>query len=103
MAKSGRYQIELRRWPRESELKLTAELPETKVTDGVFVAGRSLPVASAIVSINGEPHAVNIDSSGRSLSMTTRLNTGNLTLKATLVDSDGQPIGGAYYVYVERQ
>tara|TARA_R110002072_G_scaffold13481_2_gene56931 strand:+ start:160348 stop:162171 length:1824 start_codon:yes stop_codon:yes gene_type:complete len=103
VAKSGRYQIELRRWPRESELKLTAELPETKVTDGVFVAGRSLPVASAIVSINGEPHAVNIDSSGRSLSMTTRLNTGNLTLKATLVDSDGQPIGGAYYVYVERQ
>ena len=98
---SGTYRLELRRWPRESGLKLTASVPETVVTDGTFVAGKSLPIASARVQVAGHDVTLDPDPSGKSFTAEMTLSPGPVQLTTTFVDAEGEEICGAYYVYVE--
>ncbi len=39
VTKPGQYEIELRRWPRESELSLRAAAPAVTLTDGKLLPG----------------------------------------------------------------
>ena len=45
--RSGEYEFELRRWPRESELALAAGCPFHPAADGEFPAGEAMPIARA--------------------------------------------------------
>lgn len=99
----GRYRFELRRWPRESGLQLTAGLAETQVTDGVYERGTSLPIASARLQVGEQSTEATQAEDHQSFHVTLPLEPGPTTLTATFLDNDGKPICGAYYVYVERE
>ncbi len=102
VAQAGRYRFELRRWPRESQLTLTASLPATKVTDGVYVQGKSLPISSATLTIAETSIELLPNQDMQSFSTVAALAPQDIELQATFLDHQGTPICGAYYVYVER-
>ena len=103
VAEPGTYRFELRRWPRESQLGLRASAPETNVTDGTFVAGQSLSIAGATLRIDSIEHQLDVDPRFESCTATVRLSQGPTELQATFLSAEGDPICGAYYVYVQRQ
>lgn len=102
VSEPGLYRFELRRWPRESELPLVASLPPTKVTDGQYRRGVSLPIASARIEIGGIELQKQIEAEQQEVSFDMELKQGNSTLQTWFIDEDQQPISGAYYVYVAR-
>lgn len=102
VAETGDYRIELRRWPRESNLKITDTLPITKVTDGEFVAGESLPIAKAIIEVDDQKQDLSIQPGNDCFTGTIRLQRGPLKLRGTFLDADDNELVGAYYAYIER-
>lgn len=103
VAQPGLYSLELRRWPREAGLKLTDAAPEMSVTDGVYPAGTSLPIASASVDCNGNEVWLAPDSSAEFFTTTLQLDAAPVELRTSFYDAEKKEICGAYYVYVERQ
>lgn len=100
----GEYQIELRRWPRESRLKLNEGTPALDVTDGQFGEGRALPIARATIEIGGFHSTGEPDNSGEAIVFeNVSLESGPVELKTIMQDSQGAEICGAYYVYLKRK
>jgi len=99
----GMYELELRRWPRESGLKLNAGIPALKVTDGVFSKGNALPIAQAKIKIGAFEAIAKPDASGQSITVSAPLKKGPVELKTWLQNEQGEAICGAYYVYVKRK
>lgn len=102
VAQAGTYTFELRRWPRESGLKLADPVPAIKVVDGEYPAGNALPIASGKLKVGDQELASEPDASGESVKFTADLDAGETTLQTWFLNEDGVPICGAYYVYVER-
>ncbi|MCA9056861.1 MAG: sulfatase-like hydrolase/transferase, partial [Planctomycetaceae bacterium] len=103
VADGGMYEFELRRWPVESGLKLTEACPETRVTDGTYVAGTALPIVQGRLKIGAD-----FDDTSRaaademSIRFRTPLRPGDVELQTWMLDGNQQVICGAYYVYVRR-
>ena len=102
VAQAGRYRFELRRWPRESQLRLDDSVPETRVTDGVFIAGPAMPIRQASIRIADHQAKAAADNSGRFVEFELDLQPGPTQLQTWMRDADGNELCGAYYVYVER-
>jgi arylsulfatase A-like enzyme len=102
VARPGVYTFEMRRWPRESGLKLDAAVSATPVTDGEYPAGQAMPIASGKLRIGTQELAGQPDRSGRFVRLTAELDPGDNELQTWFLDSRGKPLCGAYYVYVER-
>ena len=98
----GNYTFKLRRWPRESGLKLAETVPQTEVTDGTYVKGNALPIHSGRIRIGGIEKSGMPDPDGQSLTFQLPLEAGQTELQTWLLNESGEPICGAYYVYVER-
>lgn len=99
----GLYEFELRRWPRESGLKLADGCPAKEVTDGNFVAGIALPIHKAKLRIND--NVSSIDSSNQEQTafvIQHQLPKGPVEIQSYLLDENGDEICGAYYLYVNR-
>ncbi len=56
VANAGTYRFELRRWPRESKLRLTEVSPAVQLTDGYLEEGLALPIARARLMIERQWH-----------------------------------------------
>ena len=106
VAQDGNYEFELRRWPRESGLKLAEGCSKLKVTDGEFVEGNSFPIARATFRIDAETESSLQTSSetenGESIHFKAELKKGPIQLRTTFLDKEGKEIVGAYYVYIKR-
>lgn len=102
VAQPGTYTFELRRWPRESRLKLEAGLPATTVTDGVYPPGQAFPIASARIKIGDVQKDSTPSDDGTSIRFTAELTEGDVELRTWMLDNNGSEICGAYYVYVQR-
>ncbi|MCC9655441.1 arylsulfatase [Rhodopirellula halodulae] len=98
----GTYQFELRRWPKESGLKLDQAIPLKQVTDGTFPAGEGLPIQSGRLRIGDFDQTSPVDSSGQSITFRTQLSAGPIEMQTWMLDQDGNSICGAYYVDVHR-
>lgn len=98
----GRYTFELRRWPRESGLRLAEGVGVTKVTDGEFREGEALPIASASLRVGDKKLASAPDDNGQSVTYQLDLEPGEIEMQTWLLDEQGNEICGAYYVYVSR-
>ena len=99
----GNYHLELRRWPRESRLKLSSSIPTTRVTDGTYVAGQGLPIHSAVLRVGQETRTLSPDDNSEAFHTQMHLEAGPTTLQATFQDAEGKALCGAYYVYVRRE
>ncbi len=102
VAADGEYELVLRRWPEETGLTLTGSLPETKVTDGVYVAGKALPIHSARLRIGDQEQSAKTTPSDEGAAFRVSLKKGPTTLQTWFLDEQGQEICGAYYVHVRR-
>ena len=112
--RAGVYEFELRRWPRESDVALADALPLSQVRDGdeYLSPGVSLPVSSARIFISGpdknERGRVHFRETKKAMqgdkfvTFTTKLDAGPILLHTWFYDQEGNPITGAYYVYVRR-
>ncbi|MEM9281991.1 MAG: arylsulfatase [Verrucomicrobiota bacterium] len=103
IAEAGTYEIELRRWPRESGLALRDGLAPTPVTDGELLPGQALDIHSARIQIGDFNARKPVEKTSRYVKFTGHLNPGPKRLYTWFIDSRRQPIVGAYYVYVTRK
>jgi arylsulfatase A-like enzyme len=99
--RKGRYRFTLRRWPKESKLKLDQSVLATKVKDGSFLPGEKMPIVYGQITIGGVSSKFKSSDDGESISFEQTLDKGQNTLKATFFDKDYKEICGAYYVYVQ--
>ena len=99
---AGRYEFELRRWPRESGLRLTEACPPAELTDGSLDEGVALPIARARVFLAGKRMVQETDADAHGATFTVDLEEGPVQLHTWFDDERGRPLCGAYYVYVER-
>ena len=102
VASSGTYEFELRRWPRESKLAMRAACPAAQLTDGRFEEGFALPIARSRIMIERQEHSRPVEPGDEAAVFTLQLNAGASLLHTWFDDDRGQPICGAYYVYVTR-
>lgn len=98
----GRYRIELRRWPREADLPLTAAIPGdpkpyTAIHDG-YGGGRALPITHATLRIANVHLEAPVPQAALHATFLVDLQPGPNTLEACFNTPD--PIG-AYYAYIE--
>lgn len=100
---AGTYRFELRRWPRESGLKMRESCPETQVTDGVMLPGESIDIHAARIMIRGEMQGVEVGPDDDCAVFELMLEPGRINLHTWFDDVRKMPICGAYYVYVERK
>jgi hypothetical protein len=100
--REGEYIFELRRWPRESGFALNDGIEETKVTDGMYVAGPAMDIKSARVRIGDQEGSANVGQADQAVTFEFHLQKGETTIQTWFDDSNGDPVCGAYYVYVER-
>ena len=101
--RSGTYEFELRRWPRESRLALRGNIAETKVTDGMYVEGYPLDICAARIRIGEEEQVKSTAPEDRSAIFTFELEKGENTLETWFCNDQDEPICGAYYVYITRE
>ena len=103
---SGEYQISLRRYPSESNLKINDTVPgysniEEPGMNSEVPEGKSLDITSARLEIGDKvfgPTAV--DDSMEEVVFNARLEKGKTTMTSYFTKSDGEELG-AYYVCVE--
>lgn len=99
----GTYEMELRRWPKESRLKLASGCPPLQVTDGAFIKGKALPIRRAELHINDETLRLDSMTKDETAFVTqANLSQGPLELRTVFLDQENQEICGAYYLYVRR-
>ncbi len=102
VARTGEYEFELRRWPRECEAPLRDGLPARKIADGEFPDGTNLPIAKARLKIAGVDRTVNTTAADVSATFRVPLRAGPAQLQTWFADDRGRELGGAYYVYAQR-
>ena len=102
VAEAGTYRFTLSRYPAEADLGIGEAIPPTPVTDGTYVAGRPLEVASARLRVGSQSQQQPATPSDRSVTFELALSTGPSEVQATFLDAEGRSLVGAYYVGVER-
>ena len=102
--KSGRYRVELSRWPFHLDRSLVLAGPATAVGGAALRTGKALPVEYGCFSVNQhEPVIVKKASPGAStIGYEMELPSGDITFQGWFRDADNQDIVGAYYVRFER-
>lgn len=111
--RAGKYEFVLRRWPTESDLGLNEGCEATPMADAIpstaetewatrHSAGPAFEVSRARMMIAGEMHTTPVERDDDEASFTVDLEPGPTLLHTWFDDADGQPICGAYYVYVRR-
>lgn len=97
VSRTGTYDIELRRWPREANQPMRADIG----TDSRFYSpGRALDIASARLQVQGQNLSKAIPEGAVSVNFRVRLEKGDTRLQTWFLTPDGEPHSGAYYVYV---
>lgn len=97
------YQFELRRWPRETNLKLREGCPEISKTKRTHLRpeGRVYKIKSAIIDIQDVHDSKNIELDDYSVIFNVALVKGLANLRTSFVMEDESRIG-SYYVYIQK-
>jgi arylsulfatase len=103
VAQDGQYVFELRRWPREADLPLSAAAPAIQLVDGELDAGQALPVARAKLWAGSFEQMIDVKPGDTSARFVVPLAKGTLKAQTWFYDANGAELCGAYYVYVQRQ
>ncbi len=103
VARDGVYAFELRRWPREADLPLTAGTPAFAGVDGDLPAGQPLPIAKAKLRVGAFEQTQELQKDAKFARFVVPLQRGPVQAQTWFYDADGQELCGAYYAYVERR
>ncbi len=102
VAEAGKYELELRRWPREADTSLTAGLPAIELTVGKRGPGNALPIATARILVADQRQSKPVGPDDKAVIFTVQLDKGPVRLYTWFDDKNRETICGAYYVYVRR-
>ncbi|HUV63924.1 MAG TPA: arylsulfatase [Sedimentisphaerales bacterium] len=91
VARAGRYEVQLRRWPREVDQPIDNSIP----------GGEAINAVQARLTIGNIEQTTAVNSGDKAAIFSVNLEQGPATLQTWLIDEDGQS-RGAYYVYVRR-
>lgn len=95
--RAGLYEVQLRRWPEESNK------PLTEGWDGAEDTGRSArPIAAAKLGVAGRETSVETDGADTHAAFRVRLPSGETRLTTSFLDASGSDLGSAIYVKVRR-
>lgn len=104
---SGRYEIRVRRWPREAGEPIVSGLPAGKNVPGADRAfrarpGKAIPVATAVLRIDGEELAtLSVKPGDKEIVFETRLEAGPRKFSPVFRDADGGEVG-CYYAVIRK-
>ncbi len=102
---AGEYEIELRRWPRESDQAISASLPPGAPVPGVKAyretPGRGINVVKASLKIGDAEAEINVPSGAKSVTLKVNLTEGAHEFWTTFETAEGGTLG-AYYAYVRK-
>ncbi len=114
VSRSGIYQIEARRWPREAHTPM-CNVPQlnkpidawigAKPVEGLLYGNRfkALPVAAVEIRVNGAVVATRpVSETDECARFELPLHVGDASLQFMMLNEDKQPITGAYYVYIRK-
>jgi hypothetical protein len=76
--------------------------PAAELTDGFMEEGLALPIAQARLMVERQQHTVTVEPGDKAAVFTVQLSAGPTLLHTWFDDARGEPICGAYYVYVSR-
>ncbi len=102
IARTGRYRIRLRRWPREADTAITAPLPAYRGVDGTYPEGKALAATRARLKIGDADVSAAVDRDDKYIEFRVDLESGTGTLQTWFLDADGNELCGAFYVEVLR-
>jgi len=91
VARDGRYQFELRRWPEELDAPINEAIP----------GGKAITASEARLKIANADMTVPVSRDARAVTFEVRLKAGKTRLQTWFMDDRGNS-RGAYYVYVKR-
>lgn len=108
IASEGNYQFDVRRWPKELNHPISAALPAKKKGD-VFSQGKpvirkkgeAIPAVKVRLKVGDKMQEKEIGDSDNSAVFNLQLPPGPTTVKAWLIDIDGNE-QGAYYIYINK-
>jgi len=100
VARDGRYQFELRRWPKEVNAPINAAIPGGKAITAMEARLAITPV-SAFVEGTGVDATKRVFKDARAVTFGVELKAGKGRLQTWFIDDKGES-RGAYYVYVRR-
>ncbi len=113
VSEAGRYRFEVRRWPREIDLPMTAvpelrENPEAYLMDepvmgtiyGDTFAG--LPVARVRLKVGEDVQETLVEPSAAGATFEVELDAGPVDVRTFLLDENGKALCGGYFTYVKR-
>ncbi len=101
----GTYSIELRRYPRESNLALHASAPEGRILPSgkaSFTAGKAINIQRAYIQLSGINRSQDVEPDALGAKFTVTLPAGECKLIARFVDGDEVDFD-AYYVYLRQE
>lgn len=98
----GRYEIELRRWPKEADAPIAGGVPAFKAVDGMLPAGKALPIVKARLKLGEVDESQPVAPGQKGVTFTLPLKASKTQLQAWFYDADGNQLSGAYFAYVRR-
>lgn len=100
--RSGRYEVKLRRWPKESGLKLTDGTPpfETKCSGPAEPEGKAFPIANAQLVVDGFVHGKDIEDDPTAIAFEITLDEGRHELRGAFFGEDQKPLCSAFYAEI---
>lgn len=102
-AEAGRYEIQLRRYPVESNLTVAAIASKGELVPGgkPYLPGEALPIRKGKIFIGLDKYEKDVQGDHTSISFTLALQKGNFNLRTVLQD-DAKQEWPAYYVYIKK-
>ncbi len=100
----GKYEIELRRWPHESQIALNGSCQSEASTDRIYIekpAGKAYNIEKAQLLILGEKYECKVSAKDKSAKFAVDLPVGSYNLRTRFVMDDLKTIG-AYYLYIKH-
>ncbi|MBI9019598.1 MAG: sulfatase-like hydrolase/transferase [Phycisphaerae bacterium] len=103
VAVSGKYRIELCRWPKEADLAINASAPATEIVppNYRFMKGSVINPIKARLKVADIDITRPIDANKKAIVFDVELKTGETTLQSWFIDKDDKK-RGAYFVYVTK-
>ena len=102
---TGEYTVELRRWPKETDRAITADLEAGANVPGVkaFRAhpGKPFAAVKAHLKLGGKELTLPVNPNAKSVTFRLKLHPGRDKLWAKFTDAEGTPMG-AFYAYVAK-
>ena len=105
VAESGKYRFELRRYPIESGLGITAVAPAGDVLPGggvYYKPGKSLKISDARLKVGNADVTKPVGKDAEGVSFEVKLNRGHAEMQTWFMGEGIKKSLGAYYVYVKK-